>query len=540
MLEQELHYDVVVIGAGLGGLLAAAQFAERGQRVAVVERLAHVGGRFTGKTFHGAQVSTGAVHMLPFGSNGIVAAMLRELRVPHRVHDAEVFASFHVRGRQIRTRSVLAVARVLGPRQYARFVQLGAQMMLRQPHPHERDLTFAQWLVLQGVTPATHPELVLFFERISHFALSIDLDQVGYAEICETMKNMFRYGPPGIVEGGCAAVAAALEKRLCDAGVTLLLNHDVRGILTTNGKATGVAAHDKAIGATRTLCASLIVSDIGPAATESLLRNGDELPLAVSTGEKERGSSEAHWAVQDHAPTGTGSPLHSPEWGAGSRMVRSQSGAGVRGGATGLKTHVLLANSFIDHKGILYCLDTQRIAGIVQPSNSDRRLAPPGKHLLITHQLWRPERESIAEARALALADLEYLLGPRDAGRWELLTMSQYHDEWPVNRAVQGADVIPQTDVRDLYLVGDAVKPSGYLMVEGVAQSVNTLLDAVDRALPAGDATPASHIAPRPPKRRALAWLIAPPKPYRERRRGARQQGISYPPIRRNQKLPAP
>ena len=504
MLEQESHYDVVVIGAGLGGLLAAAQFAGRGQRVAVVERLAHVGGRFTGKTFHGAQVSTGAVHMLPFGSNGIVAAMLRELRVPHRVHDAEVFASFHVHGRQIRTRSVLAVARVLGPRQYARFVQLGAQMMLRQPHPHERDLTFAQWLVLQGVTSATHPELVLFFERVSHFALSIDLDQVSYVEICETMKNMFRYGPPGIVEGGCAAVAGALEKRLCEAGATLLLNHDVRGIITTGGKATGVAVHDKTAGATRTLCAPLIISDIGPFATQSLLHNDDNFS-PISTDEKE--SQESQAAIQQH---NSPNPL----------SIR-QNGEGIRGwGATGLKTHVLLADSFIDHKGILYCLDTRRIAGIVQPSNSDSRLAPPGKHLLITHQLWRPERESIAEARALALADLEYLLGPRDVGRWELLTMSQYHDEWPVNRAVQGADAIPQTDVSGLYLVGDAVKPSGYLMVEGVAQSVNTLLDAVDRELLAGDpegpvpVAPASHIAPKPPKQRALAWLIAPPAPH--------------------------
>ncbi|HEX5440381.1 MAG TPA: FAD-dependent oxidoreductase, partial [Ktedonobacterales bacterium] len=85
-------YDVVVIGAGLGGLLSAAQFLRRGQRVAVVERLAHPGGRFTAKTFHGAQVSTGAVHMLPFGTNGELAAMLRALGVPHHIHDSEVFA----------------------------------------------------------------------------------------------------------------------------------------------------------------------------------------------------------------------------------------------------------------------------------------------------------------------------------------------------------------------------------------------------------------------------------------------------------------
>src|SRR5215470_2294119 len=111
-------YDVVVIGAGLGGLLSAAQFLRRGQRVVVVERLAHPGGRFTAKTFQGAQVSTGAVHMLPFGSNGELARMLRLLSVPHRIHDAEVFASYHVRGRQYTCRSLLQLVSVLGPRQF--------------------------------------------------------------------------------------------------------------------------------------------------------------------------------------------------------------------------------------------------------------------------------------------------------------------------------------------------------------------------------------------------------------------------------------
>src|SRR5690348_10096196 len=109
-MTHDREADVVVVGAGLGGLLAAAQFLRRGQRVVVVERLAHPGGRFTAKTFQGAQVSTGAVHMLPFGSNGELAGMLRLLGVPHRVHDAEVFASFHVRGRQYVCRSVLQLA----------------------------------------------------------------------------------------------------------------------------------------------------------------------------------------------------------------------------------------------------------------------------------------------------------------------------------------------------------------------------------------------------------------------------------------------
>lgn len=463
------QFDVIVVGAGLGGLLSAAQFAGRGQRVAVVERLAHVGGRFTAKTFQGAQVSTGAVHMLPFGSNGVLAAMLRELGVPHGVHDAEVFGSFHIRGQQIRARSVLAVRHVLGRRQYARFVQLGAQMFLRSPRTDERDITFQTWLVRQGVTMATYPDLVLFFARMSHFALSIDLDQVTYPEVCATMKNMFRYGPPGIVDGGCAAVAGALEARLRAAGVALLLNHDVPQILTHNGAATGILARNRTTGEEKTLHAPLVISNIGPQATAALLDG----------------------ATTQNEPETAVLPL-----------------------ATGLKVHVLTQQPIIDHQGIMYCLDTERIAGVVQPSNSDRRLAPPGEHLLITHQLWRTERETIAQARAHALADLTRLLGPQDLGTWRVLTMSQYHDAWPVNRAAQGTDAIPQTDVHGLYLVGDAVKPSGYLMVEGVAQSVNALLDAVDRALPNPLHAPATHIAPKPPRRRAFAWLVAPPAPH--------------------------
>jgi phytoene dehydrogenase-like protein len=458
-MEQET-YDVVVIGAGLGGLLAAAQFLGRGKRVAVVERLSHVGGRFTAKTFQGAQISTGAVHMLPFGTNGIVAAMLRELRVPHGVHDAEVFGSFYVNGQQIHARSMLALRRCFGPRQYMTFLQLGAAMLLRAPRPEETRLTFAEWLSNRRITRATHRELVLFFARICHFALSVDLDQISYPEVCETLKNMLRYGPPGIVEGGCAAVASALERRVCEAGGTVLLNQDARQIVIENDSVRGVIISDKGTGTTTLLETPLIISDIGPQATKSLL---DMTP------------------VNDMSSSA----------------------------ATGLKVHVLSDRSFVPHKGILYCLDTERIAGIVQPSNSDPRLAPAGKHLLITHQLWRPERESIAEARAAAMRDLELLLGPQDRGGWNILTMSQYHDVWPVNRAIQGTDAIPEPGVRGLYFVGDAVKPSGYLMAEGVAQSVNVLLDHVDPALSAS----LPHIAAKPPRRRALTWLVAPPAP---------------------------
>ncbi|MEO8972649.1 MAG: NAD(P)-binding protein, partial [Ktedonobacteraceae bacterium] len=122
---QEYTTDVIVIGAGLGGLLSAAQLLQRGKRVIVMERLPHSGGRFTAKTFQGVQLSTGAVHMLPFGSSGVLAKMLRRLQVPHRILDADVFGSFHVYGKQYRSRGLLGIYKFLGPRQFFWFTRIG-------------------------------------------------------------------------------------------------------------------------------------------------------------------------------------------------------------------------------------------------------------------------------------------------------------------------------------------------------------------------------------------------------------------------------
>jgi len=237
---------------------------------------------------------------------------------------------------------------------------------------------------------------------------------------------------------------------------------------------------DRKSGDERELCAPMVVSNIGPGATAKLTgRDGVD--------------TEAESVAQATHP---------------------------RREAAGLKVHLLSDDSIIPHKGIMYCLDTQRIAGIVQPSNSDRRLAPPGKHLLITHQLMRSDDVNVE--REAARADLRYLFGDAFGARIDILTMSQYRGEWPVNRARQGEDVIPETGLSGLYLVGDAVKPSGYLMVEGVAQSVNTLLDTLDTPVATdmlestapGQPTSKRHTPPKPSRHRAFYWLLAPPPPH--------------------------
>jgi phytoene dehydrogenase-like protein len=439
---QEQAYDAIIIGAGLGGLLSAAQLLQRNKRVVVLERLPHCGGRFTAKTFQGVQVSTGAVHMVPFGSSGVLASMLRRLRIPHHFFDADVFGSFHVRGKQYRSRGLLGVFNFLGPRQFFWFTRVGYLMFLRSLPPEERNLPFDTWLG-RHIDVRRNPELRAFFERISRFALSLELSQVTAAEVINITKNMLLYGAPGIVEGGCAALTRELERHLSEQGAELRLRHDVVQILSVDGGVNGVRVRDKASGAECVLSAPLVVSDIGPRATNALLNNQQVKQADVL---KKRAGD----VVQ---------PDDAQE-------------------AIGLKVHILSDVSLIPHKGIMYCLDTRRIAGMVQPTNCDPRLAPAGKHLLISHQVI--QSDNIEEEKALALADLHMMFGETFEQHCRVLTMGAYRGEWPVNRLAQGEDVPAATAVQGLYLVGDAVKPTGYLMVEGVAQSVNQFLDRFD------------------------------------------------------------
>jgi len=466
----EQHYDVIIIGAGLGGLLSAAQLLQRGKRVAILERLPHSGGRFTAKIFQGAQISTGAVHMIPFGSSGVLARMLRRLRVPHRFFDADVFGSFHVNGKQIRSRGILGVFKVFGPRQFFWFTRVGYLMFFRRLPIEQRGLPFDTWLE-HHIDVKRNRELTAFFTSISRFALSLELHQISTEEVIKTTKHMFRFGPPAIVEGGCGALSKELEQYILERGGVLRLHHDVLQILQEDNQVIGVRAHDKANNDELLFLAPLVVSDIGPRSTDALLHNRQ---ITQSDVLKQQGKYSI-----DSEPA--------PE-------------------AIGLKVHVLSDVSLIPHKGIMYCLDTQRIAGMVQPTNFDPSLAPVGKHLLISHQVI--QSGDIEEEKRLALADLRFLFGETFEQHCRILTISTYRGEWPVNRIAQGADVPSKTPVQGLYLVGDAVKPSGYLMVEGVAQSVNHFLDLLDISEYKG----MQYIAPEnvisPPSRlNALRWL---------------------------------
>ena len=358
-------------------------------------------------------------------------------------------------GKQYIARGLLDVRKFLGIRQFFWFLRVGYLMFLRPLPASERHLPFDRWLA-RHINVARNPQLVAFFRSISRFALSLELSQVSAAEVVRTTKNMLRFGAPGIVLGGCAELTRQLERHVLAQGGQIRLSCSVEQIYQADGHVTGVRIRDKQTGQESQISAPFVISDIGPRATSALLHG-----QRVTQGEVLQQKTHQPTELDDETALAENAPdlvdLHE---------------------AVGLKVHILSDVSLIPHTGIMYCLDTQRIAGMVQPTNSDPQLAPPGKHLLISHQVI--QSNSIEEERALALADLHMLFGPAFDTHCRVLTMGTYRGEWPVNRVAQGEDRGSETSLQGLYMVGDAVKPAGYLMVEGVAQSVNRFLDLLD------------------------------------------------------------
>ena len=71
---------------------------------------------------------------------------------------------------------------------------------------------------------------------------------------------------------------------------------------------------------------------------------------------------------------------------------------------------------------------------------------PPKRRLHLGIALLRDGRQQfVRELTTNGGTDLRYLFGDAFGTRIDILTMSQYRGDWPVNRARQGEDVIPET-----------------------------------------------------------------------------------------------
>lgn len=358
--------------------------------------------------------------MIPHGSRGPLAKMLRRLGVKVEIVDSNPEGFFRVQGKDYLFEELPS----LFP--FRDKLRLGAALAKLTLGMVRGAESFDKWLSKQ----IKHPLARRLTDSFCGWALSVDSSQIPASELAAIAKNVNSLGGPGIPLGGCKGVTDALLEGIQSEGGMVVYKSRVRRIGVEDGRARYVVASEKE-------SFDLVVSNIGPKATISLcgLENFPRNYVERMSDLKE---------------------------------------------ASGIKISVACDRPMLEHTGVLFTPEADRVCGVNEVTNADPSLAPKGKHLLMSHQIFVKGR-SVREEVRLGIRDLQNLF-PGFKKHCRVIAAQCYRGGWPVNRVISGQSLSPETPVKGLYLVGDAVKPKGFMETEGVAEGVKIALEMIDNS----------------------------------------------------------
>lgn len=407
-MSQEItdEYDVVVVGAGPGGLSAAALLVEAGSRVLVVERESRHGGRASTVEMDGFLVPTGATGM---ELGGQMEELITRLGGKYDVLAAEPMQLLRVGRRYVNISSPVALKltdwalAAFGPialkrlRRRENFEQVTMADLLRRL-PQRSRLRGAVRSVIASVYAVNLDEIP------AHLVLRYFVEKGAF--------RRFGFGSRGTVVAWDELAAAITRK-----GGSVWLNTEVRAINVEAGRAVGVEVERS--GKRSNVACRMVISDAGPTATLDLLDAAAIEPSWAST--VRRDDVPAPMIVVDMAST--------------RRLL-------PRGGG-------------------VFFTDAECLCCVGHLTESAPGLAPEGWRLYSAYGVPRPALGPYdAEAElAKMMAELADVMGGLDDVRI-LQTRVATGTLAPV-RAPAGCELPWKTPVDGLYLVGDAVRDPG-------------------------------------------------------------------------------
>lgn len=425
---------VVIIGSGLGGLLSGAKLAQNGHDVEIFERLAVAGGRFINLHYKGYTLSSGALHMIPHGGDGPLGQMLKELNADVKIVNSEASATIAVKkddGIDIIT--FKNARQLLSFRSKIKIAFFGLLFKVRPPS----SMSFKEW-------SDRHVPDELFAKTSAAFcgwALSLPPEDVSASEMKAISENINRYGGPGVPIGGCSAVINALVRIIEDNGGVIHIGTGVQAIETICEKGGDGGMLTRASGirtdAGDVVDADIVISNIGHPETVKLAGSGMMSDLDGAYMQK---------------------------------VTSSRPSAGI-------KICISSDEPLVGHSNILMTPYARRINGMNEVTQIDPTLAPPGKHLIVTHQTMLSD--DYEQEIKLGLADVDELFNGKN---YEVLLIQSHRDNWPVNRAGSGTGLGNRTPIDSLYVVGDGAKGEGGIEVEGVALGVMNTMNLIEQA----------------------------------------------------------
>jgi len=209
----------VVVGAGLGGLLAGAFLARNGHEIIVLEKSAMIGGRFTNLPYKGFQLSTGALHMIPHGEDGPLAHLLRILGAKVEIVNSNPKGKILWEGKIFHYRESW---KFLSVKEKAKALKLLAEIRMNKLPKEE--IPADEWIKEKI---GENEFLLSVLESFAGWADSVSLSDLTALELAKEIRAALRWGGPGLIRGGCKAVIDELERIIMENKGKILTRKEV-------------------------------------------------------------------------------------------------------------------------------------------------------------------------------------------------------------------------------------------------------------------------------------------------------------------------
>ena len=428
------QFDVIVIGAGAGGLLTAARLAAGGLRPLVVERLECVGGRASTRDLDGFKINNGAI-VIELG--GITEQTFAEVGATFDVREPKPPILYRIKGKDIDV-SGGGWGLLL-----SRLTRSGAKLLTGLGAARtdsglpEDELSTADWVRKYTNNESVHG----IFNNMVGSIFAVTSDDLPARVFLTYMTRKSAFKRFGFCPDGTIGIWRSLAQRIEELGGEVWLDSEVTGIALADGAVSGVSVRRD--GETVDLQTRVLVSDIGPAATARLV------------GEPNLPADYVEQVRKGDRP----SAMISVNFASRTPLTKAQ--------------------------GMLSFAKTRRLCYVANFTGICPEMAPDGWHLYVGTSVPRPAVGPFDEAAEtdLLMQDLRDEVPGFDEAR--ILSTVVTRDEWPPQRAVAGFDLPHTTPLANLWNVGDAVKEYANGGTTACAETAEIVANAILDRYPA-------------------------------------------------------
>lgn len=429
------RYDVVIVGAGLGGMTAGALLARDGYKVLMLEKLPVPGGRYTSEDYKGFSVGTGAWALGLHGPQGPVYKTLMDLgckldiRVPGphdrvtRIHGIDVPMP---ESGGLRT----VIGRVADSKAEEERVMTTARRALSGEEAVPPEITAKEWVSRMTDNPLIHGMFDFFIRAMSAINYE-DIPADRYVNYLRTFGRL--KGVTTTVRQGNGGVTRALVELIKTWGGDVITLAEVREVVTKDGRVNGVVFRDRR-GVTRDVRTDCVISNAGPEATVKLIGAHNVPPDYLR-------------AVGELVPTMATTVIWSYDEPLG------------------------------DYNGFYSFIDTPRLTTVWEPYHLWPDYTAGGKCCAYAFMTMKSDDVEAEFAKGMT----EVYANFPALGKAEIVTSLMMRDGWPILRA-SGAGLPVKTPLDGLYSVGDGNMPDGWLCGEGVVMGVHEAVQGVRAA----------------------------------------------------------